>query len=284
MKSLRGNNMSDNKPLVSVLMTVYNRQDYIAEAIQSVLDSSCTDWELVIVDDGSVDQSYEIAQRIAVGNTKVRLFRNETNLGQFANRDRAASLAKGKYIKYLDSDDLIYPHGLQVMVDAMEKFPEAAFGMPGLPNGEVPYPVKHDGYEGVRKHFLEGNYFAFGPSALIFKKESFEAIGGFGDNPYVGSDTEIMIRLANKFDYVTMSPSLIWWRSHDQQEIKQGHSSNQYYLEGYHRTRAMIEECSNALGAQKGLAMKKLLNLYISQSWRLLKSGHYKPVLELLKK
>lgn len=276
--------MSDNKPLVSVLMTVYNRQDYIAEAIQSVLDSSCTDWELVIVDDGSVDQSYEIAQRIAVGNTKVRLFRNETNLGQFANRDRAASLAKGKYIKYLDSDDLIYPHGLQVMVDAMEKFPEAAFGMPGLPNGEVPYPVKHDGYEGVRKHFLEGNYFAFGPSALIFKKESFEAIGGFGDNPYVGSDTEIMIRLANKFDYVTMSPSLIWWRSHDQQEIKQGHSSNQYYLEGYHRTRAMIEECSNALGAQKGLAMKKLLNLYISQSWRLLKSGHYKPVLELLKK
>ena len=284
MKSPRGNNMSNNKPLVSVLMTVYNRQEYIADAIQSVLDSSCTDWELVIVDDGSVDQSYEIAQRIAANNTKIRLFRNETNLGQFANRDRAASLAKGKYIKYLDSDDLIYPHGLQVMVDAMEKFPEAAFGMPGLPNGEEPYPVKHDGYEGVRKHFLDGNYFAFGPSALIFKKESFDAIGGFGDNPYVGSDTEIMIRLANKFDYVTMSPSLIWWRSHDQQEIKQGHSSNQYYLEGYHRTRAMIEECSNALGAQKSLAIKKLRNLYISQSLRLLKSGHYKPVLELLKK
>ena len=284
MKSPRGNNMSNNKPLVSILMTVYNRQEYIADAIQSVLDSSCTDWELIIVDDGSVDQSYEIAQRIAANNTKIRLFRNETNLGQFANRDRAASLAKGKYIKYLDSDDLIYPHGLQVMVDAMEKFPEAAFGMPGLPNGEVPYPVKHDGYEGVRKHFLDGNYFAFGPSALIFKKESFDAIGGFGDNPYVGSDTEIMIRLANKFDYVTMSPSLIWWRSHDQQEIKQGHSSNQYYLEGYHRTRAMIEECSNALGAQKSLAIKKLRNLYISQSLRLLKSGHYKPVLELLKK
>lgn len=276
--------MSNNKPLVSVLMTVYNRQEYIADAIQSVLDSSCTDWELVVVDDGSVDQSYEIAQRIAAGNTKIRLFRNQKNLGQFANRDRAASLAKGKYIKYLDSDDLIYPHGLQVMVDAMEKFPEAAFGMPGLPNGEVPYPVKHDGYEGVRKHFLDGNYFAFGPSALIFKKESFDAIGGFGDNPYVGSDTEIMIRLANKFDYVTMSPSLIWWRSHDQQEIKQGHSSNQYYLEGYHRTRAIIEECSNALGAQKNLALKKLRNLYISQSLRLLKSGHYKPVLELLKK
>ncbi|MEQ8336718.1 MAG: glycosyltransferase family 2 protein [Cyclobacteriaceae bacterium] len=276
--------MAANKPLVSVLMTVYNRQDYIAEAIQSVLNSSFTDWELVIVDDGSADQSYEIARKIAAKNAKIRLSRNGSNLGQFANRDKAASLAKGKYIKYLDSDDLIYPHGLQVMVDAMEKFPEAAFGMPGLPNGDEPYPIKHDGHEGVRKHFLDGNYFAFGPSALIFKKESFDAIGGFGDNPYVGSDTEIMIRLANKYDYVTMSPSLIWWRSHDQQEIKQGHSSNQYYLEGYHRTRAMIEECSNALGAQKSIALKKLRNLYISQSLRLIKAGHYKPVLELLKK
>lgn len=270
--------------MVSVLMTVYNREKYIQSAIESVIKSTLSDFELIVVDDQSSDQSVNIAKSFEKNHYNIKVYENKKNLGDYPNRNKAASLAKGKYIKYLDSDDLIYPHGLQVMVDAMEKFPEAAFGMPGLPNGDEPYPIKHDGHEGVRKHFLEGNYFAFGPSALIFKKESFDAIGGFGDNPYVGSDTEIMIRLANKYDYVTMSPSLIWWRSHDQQEIKQGHSSNQYYLEGYHRTRAMIEECSNALGAQKSIALKKLRNLYISQSLRLIKAGHYKPVLELLKK
>src|SRR6266404_3983608 len=115
-------------PTVSVLTTAYNREKYIAQAIESVLASSFKDFELIIVDDCSKDHTVEIARRYT-GDSRVQIHVNERNLGQFQNRNHAASLARGKYLKYLDSDDFIYPHGVAVMVDAMERFPDAALAL-----------------------------------------------------------------------------------------------------------------------------------------------------------
>ncbi|HEV2714429.1 MAG TPA: glycosyltransferase family A protein, partial [Terriglobales bacterium] len=95
-------------PLVSVLMTAYNREKYIAEAIESVLASNFKDFELIIVDDCSKDRTAEIARRYT-SDSRVQVHVNEKNLGDYPNRNRAASLARGKYLKYLDSDDVIYP-------------------------------------------------------------------------------------------------------------------------------------------------------------------------------
>lgn len=271
------------KYLISVLITVYNRKQFIAEAIESVLQSTFTNFELIIVDDNSTDSSFKIAKTYAGNDARIRLYKNEKNLGQFQNRNKAASLAKGKYIKYLDSDDIIYPHGLEVMVNAMEQFPEASFGMPGEPNPEKLFPILYEGKVGLDRHFIDGNYFFCGPSAIIFRKDSFDAVGGFGDDPYVGSDTEILIRLANRYDYVHMQPSLIWWRIHDNQEINIGTNNFEYYLNGYKRNLALINECVERLGAGNvKLAKKKLRNLYVMQSMQLLKSGKIKPVIQLL--
>src|SRR5690606_2521559 len=98
-------------PLVSVLMTVYNREKYIAEAIKSVLASTYQNWELIIVDDQSMDNSVAIAQSFAQKDPRIQVHVNKENLGDYPNRNRAASYAKGKYLKYVDSDDLIYPYG-----------------------------------------------------------------------------------------------------------------------------------------------------------------------------
>jgi glycosyltransferase involved in cell wall biosynthesis len=94
--------MNNEIPLVSVLMTSYNRQDYIAEAIESVLNSKYQNFELIIVDDGSKDQTVKIAQEFAEKDKRIRLYINEKNLGDYGNRNKAASYATGKYIKYLD--------------------------------------------------------------------------------------------------------------------------------------------------------------------------------------
>ena len=108
--------------MVSVLMTAYNRQDYIAQAIDSVLASSYPDFELIIVDDGSKDDTLSIAKGYEKMDNRVKVYSNKKNLGDYNNRNKAASYAQGKYIKYLDSDDLMYPHCLQVMVYSMEQF------------------------------------------------------------------------------------------------------------------------------------------------------------------
>ena len=87
--------------LVSVLMTSYNREKYIAEAIESVLASSYTNFELIIVDDHSADNSFTIAKEFEKKDSRVRVFKNEKNLGDYPNRKYAASLATGKYLKFV---------------------------------------------------------------------------------------------------------------------------------------------------------------------------------------
>src|SRR5690606_9160947 len=105
----------DKLPLISVLMTAYNREKFIADSIKSVLASDFTNFELIIVDDASTDQTVCIAQKFASEDERVRVIINEKNLGDYSNRNHAAKFARGSYIKYLDSDDYIYPHGLGTM-------------------------------------------------------------------------------------------------------------------------------------------------------------------------
>src|SRR5579862_5201402 len=113
-------------PLVSVLMTAYNREEFIAKAIQSILDSTYSNFELIVVDDCSTDSTIRIAKEYETKDKRIRVFLNEKNLGDYPNRNKAASYASGKYLKYVDSDDIIYPFGLAMMVNRMEAFPEAA--------------------------------------------------------------------------------------------------------------------------------------------------------------
>ena len=114
---------------VSVLTTCYNREPFIGEAIESVLSSSFSDFEYIIVDDHSSDRSAEIARKYGKIDPRVKIYVNERNLGDYPNRSRAASLARGAYLKYVDSDDIIYPHGLQVMMECMRRFPAAGLGL-----------------------------------------------------------------------------------------------------------------------------------------------------------
>ena len=114
--------------MVSVLMTAYNREKFIAESIESVLAQTYTDFELIIVDDNSTDRTREIILSYAK-MYKIRYYFNEINLGEYQNRNQAASYARGKYLKYLDSDDLMDKDCLSIMVNQMEKYPEAAIGL-----------------------------------------------------------------------------------------------------------------------------------------------------------
>ena len=80
-----------NRPLVSILTTVFNREKYIAACIESVLNSSYHNWEMIIVDDQSKDKSVEIAKRYAAKEDRIKVYVNEKNLGDYANRNQAQS-------------------------------------------------------------------------------------------------------------------------------------------------------------------------------------------------
>lgn len=208
------------RPLVSVLMTVYNRAKYIRHAIESVLASTYENFELILVDDGSSDQSVEIIREYMARDSRIRLFINEQNLGDYPNRNRAASLASGKYIKYVDADDMIYPHGLEIMVGMMEQFPEAGYGLASLEQDvDRIYPFMLTGQEAYYRHYFITPLFHKAPLSAIIRKEAFESAGGFSGKRFVG-DFELWHVLSAMFPVVLMPHGMVWYRSHEEQEMQ----------------------------------------------------------------
>ena len=113
-----------NRPLISVLMVAYNSSKFIREAIESVLRQTYSNFELVIVDDHSSDNTWEIIT--SYNDARIRKYRNDSNLGEYPNRYKAISLAVGEYLIFIDGDDVVYPHGLQFMMHYAQEFQDCA--------------------------------------------------------------------------------------------------------------------------------------------------------------
>lgn len=230
------------KPCVSVLMTAYNRELYIEEAMRSVLSSSFENLELIVVDDASTDKTFEIAKSVAVSDERVRVYCNEENLGQFPNRNKAAELARGDLIKFQDSDDLIYPYSLGVMVDAMLRFPEAGGGVQSvcIPWG-CPFPYLMQPRDSLIRHFTGDHFLMIGPSGWILRRKAFDQIKGFDRSNYVGADTLFSLKLAGAFPVAVLPPALIWYREHEGQELRKGINSGEYANQQARWDRQMIQ-------------------------------------------
>jgi glycosyltransferase involved in cell wall biosynthesis len=207
------------KPLVSVLMTSYNRERYIGQAMESVLASTYENFELLIVDDRSKDSTVAIARKYAAADPRVKVFINEVNQGDYPNRNMAASHAAGKYLKYVDADDYIYPRGLETLVEMMEQFPDAGFGLCSLPQYVArPFPFQLDPRGAYEYHYLGPGLFHKAPLSAIIKKTAFDAVGGFAPIRMAG-DFEMWHRLGQRFPVVLMPEGIVWYREHGEQEM-----------------------------------------------------------------
>lgn len=109
-------------PSVSILMPVYNAEPYLSEAIQSMLNQTYVDFELIILDDCSTDRSAEVVQTFS--DARIVYHRNEVNSGLANNLNTGLKLATGKYIARMDGDDISLPHRLQTQVDFLESHPD----------------------------------------------------------------------------------------------------------------------------------------------------------------
>lgn len=206
-------------PTVSVLTTCYNRERYLGECIESVLNGHYQDFELIIVDDRSSDNSLQIAHSYAEKDERIRVYQNEQNLGDYPNRNQAASYARGKYIKYLDADDMHGRFMLDIMVDAMEQFPDAGFGLFNANQELVLFPKLIRSNEMVTAHYSGSNrLFNRSPLTGIIKKEAFDSLGGFTGERMIG-DFQMWHLLSLEFDCVIFSDRSRYYRVHNEQEM-----------------------------------------------------------------
>jgi len=204
-------------------MTAYNREKYIAEAVESVLDSTYTNFELIIVDDASTDQTVEIARIFENKDHRIKVYVNEQNMGDYPNRNLAATYATGKYLKYVDSDDRIEIDGLKTLVEGMEEFPNAGFGICSLkPDTNRSFPFILPSNQAYEYHFFGPGLFHLGPLDVIFTTEAFNAMGGF-KRGRMNSDIDMWHRMALEYPVVAMGAGIVWKRTHNEQELTSQH-------------------------------------------------------------
>lgn len=111
----------EKEPLVSIVMPLYDTEKYLQETIDSVLEQSYENWELIIVDDCSKDNSFSIALQNSVDDSRIRVYQQKNNEGAAAARNRAIQVAKGDYLAFIDSDDIWLSNKLEKQISFMKE-------------------------------------------------------------------------------------------------------------------------------------------------------------------
>ena len=111
--------------LVSIIMPAYNCEKYITEAIASVINQTYQNWELIVIDDCSQDNTVNIVKRLALEDTRINLYQNERNVGVSKTRNKGLSIAKGQWIAFLDSDDCWASEKLEKQMEFIKAHPNA---------------------------------------------------------------------------------------------------------------------------------------------------------------
>ena len=264
---------SEKPPVVSVLMTAYNRADYIEAAIESVLGQTFTDFELLVVDDCSTDATRELVSQYLT-DPRVRLELNARNLGDYPNRNHASTLARGEFLKYHDSDDLMYPHCLEVMVAALRAYPQAAFALSASgawPGG--PTPMLLTPKLAYQREYLGSGLFREGPASALFRTRDFAELGRF---PLEGlhSDTLFWAAACAKRSIVLTQADLFYYRIHDRQEMSTARGAFELAkLEG--RLYRVLDAPDCPLDeAEREQARRNLTWGFIKRTVRDLRQGH----------
>lgn len=215
-------------PRISVLLTSYNRENFIAEAIESVLAQSLTDFELVICDDQSRDGTVDIVNDCARRDSRIRFSINERNLGDYGNRRQAASLARGRFLKYHDCDDVMYPHCLTTMVEPLDAEPRAGFALSAggyWPGGPCPMLLTPE--RAYEREYLGSGLFHLGPAGAMFRTQVFRDLGGF---PVAGvaSDYLFWLKACATVNVLLVPGNLFYYRVHAGQEAVSATAELQY--------------------------------------------------------
>ncbi len=198
-------------------MSAYNREDFIAQAIESVLVQTFTDFELIVVDDGSKDRTVEIARSYAARDPRIQVTVNERNLGDYPNRNRAARLATGEFIKYHDSDDVMYPHCLAIMTELLAAYPEASLALSNEWEGG-PLPMLLTPRLCYEREFHGYGLFSLGPPSAMFRRDRFAELGYF-DLAGPHSDLALWLRMCKTENVLLVPAGLYWYRIHAGQHL-----------------------------------------------------------------
>lgn len=207
---------SDFNPAISVLMPAYNAEKYITLAIESVLGQTFKDFEFVIVDDSSTDNTWPIIQKFAEKDKRIVPVRNKENLKIAKTLNAGIKLAKGKYIARMDADDWSYPDRLEKQHHFMEEHPEV-----GIMGGTMVIINEVGKVVGERRYYTQDdeirkNIFKFSPfchPVVMIRKSVLEKSGLYDPRYKSSEDYELYFRIGRHAKFANLEDKLTKYRT-----------------------------------------------------------------------
>lgn len=195
-----------NMPKISVVIPLYNKEKYIARAINSVLAQTVQDFEIIVADDGSTDGGVEVVK--AIGDIRIRLIQ-QVNQGVSAARNRGIDEAKADLIAFLDADDAWKPQFLEIILRLRSNYPDAGAYATAYeikePNGKIVKPKSNTiplcPWEGIIPNYFESvlSDSSVSSSAVAIPKKVFNVVGSFPEGEKMGEDLDMWLRVALKY-------------------------------------------------------------------------------------
>ena len=226
------------KPLISVCMPNHNYERFIRESIESVLNQTYENFELIIIDDCSTDNSVNIIK--SYKDPRIKFHQNEPNMGGYRTANKAISLAKGDLIAILHTDDKYGPHFLEEIVKAYNKFPHhkvfvtAIYNQDSLLGNLFPdYPFKTEGIvsqKEVLTRLAYENPIGNGINVVVHK-DALDKNDFYNLEYKYAADHDLYMRLAQQYDFIYINKPLTYYRRHEinltnrvfLEMIKEGH-------------------------------------------------------------
>jgi len=215
------------KPRISVCIDCFNYGRYLAKAVESVLRQTFQDFEILIFDDASRDDSFEIAQQLALRDSRIRVFRNAQNLGMVGNRNACLGQARGEYVKFVHADDfLAADDALSKLAAVLDAHPQISLvasawvsvnaSMEALETSRRRLAPGHQaGRPLIRRCLREMRNLPGPPSAVMFRRAA--VAGGFNTAYSHAADLEMWFRLLEMGDFHWIDEPLCAYRWHDLQ-------------------------------------------------------------------
>ncbi len=218
--------------MLSVVMSVYNGEAYLAQAVESILNQTFPDFEFIILNDCSTDSTAEILQRYARRDSRIKILHNEQNLGLTASLNRGLRAAQGMYIARQDADDISLPtrfaeqvHFLNqnpdvVLVSGNSELIDAAGQVIGHLNRAAPPELVH-------WYLLFYNHVS-GHSQVMFRREAALKVGGYDESLPYSQDYDLWLRLLTVGEIVMLPRTWLQWRTHPENISTQKFAQQEY--------------------------------------------------------
>ena len=275
-------NIQEQIPKVSVIIPTYNSAQYLEEAIASVLNQTYTNYEIIVIDDGSTDHTVELLEPY---RDKIHYIYQE-NQGVSAARNQGIALAKGELIAFLDADDIFMAHKLEKQVAIFEQQPDLGIVNSGFrlikEDGEFITDIKR--WETIPELTIETwiLHQPVLPSAMMFRKQWLEKVNGFDTRWFSSEDVDLVFRLiAQGCRGVWLSEVTIYYRRHNRSatwknSLKQARNSE--------AMEANFFACQDVPASISSLKKQFRFNNFTWLAWLCYQGGFTKEMSEYLKK